>query len=202
MMIPFLMVRFDKCILGCVWHEDPNDGPVPPQFQPDGITLVPDPTPGGFSRVGHTDTELAFWIETETGHEVEWIETATLDALRSAKSTEMNIACRDHIEGGFLCPALGEDHLYPAKAQDQANLIGSVTDSLLFGDEPNWATPFWCKDSAGLWQFRMHTRLQIQQVGRCGKISILESMQKNELIQMQIVVATAQELTNITWSAE
>ena len=128
-----------------------------------------------------------------------WHDPATLDQRRAALAQEISGACRAQIEQGFACAALGAPFLYPAKAQDQANLNGSVTDSLLFTEDPDWVTPFWCRDEAGAWDFRMHTRAQIQQVGRAGKASILAAMQKNEILQRQIALASAEQLSTITW---
>ena len=39
----------------------------------------------------------------------------------------------------------------------QANLIASVTDSLMADDALGWRTQFWCADAAGAWEFRDHT---------------------------------------------
>jgi len=128
-----------------------------------------------------------------------WHDPATLDQRRAALAQEISVACRAFIEQGFACAALGAPFVYPAKQQDQANLIASVTDSLLFADDPDWLTPFWCADEVGTWDFRMHTRAQIQQVGRAGKASILAAMQRNEILQRQIAVANAEQLSTITW---
>jgi hypothetical protein len=151
-------------------------------------------------RVAHWPTAESptaeLWIENGV---LRWHDPATLDQRRAALADEISFACRAHIEQGFVCTALGGPFLYPAKAQDQANLNGSVTDSLLFTEDPDWVTPFWCADEAGAWDFRMHTRAQIQQVGRAGKASILAAMQKNELLQRQIAAASAEQLPAITW---
>lgn len=142
-----------------------------------------------------SDTAIMRW----NGGAYGWQEAATLDQLRAARADAISAACRAHIEQGFLCAALDSPHTYPAKQQDQANLIGSVTDSLLFADDPDWITPFWCADADGAWEFRLHTRAQIQQVGRAGKASILAAMQKNELLQRQILAADAAQLAAIVW---
>lgn len=128
-----------------------------------------------------------------------WIETATLTQLRAAKIESMRAACEAQIIGGFMCEALGLPYLYPAKAQDQSNLVASVTDSLLAGADPAWVTPFWCMDATGLWEFRPHTIAQIQQVGREAKIAILSAMGKNEALRQQIDAASAEQLAEINW---
>ena len=83
---------------------------------------------------------------------------------------------------------------------DQQNLASSVLDSLLPGLSEDWTTPFWCEDTSGAWAFRMHTAVQIQQVGRDAKASILAAMGKNEILQAQIATAeTVEQLEGITW---
>lgn len=196
MKIPYLLVRNADLWVQCVvMHDDPDAGPFIPQNEaPAGYSFVRDEW--SFSRVGRTATQQPYLREDG---QIEWVETATLDELRAKRAADISNACREHIEQGFTFPALGAPHLYPAKQQDQANLIGSVADSLLFADDPAWTTPFWCADEAGTWEFRLHTRAQIQQVGRAGKASILAAMQKNELIQRQIAAANAEQLAAIVW---
>lgn len=138
-------------------------------------------------------------IATAVAGVVQWRETATLDMQRAAKVEAMRLACAEHIVAGFQCAALGTAHHYPAKPQDQANLVASVTDSLLAGGGADWRTPFWCMDEAGVWEFRLHTIAQIQQVGREAKAAILAAMGKNESLRQQIDVASAEQLAGIDW---
>jgi len=149
-----------------------------------------------FTREGRRDSACAYLVENE----IVWMDSVSLEQLRADKAKAISAACRVHIERGFECAALGEVYLYPANPQDQANLVASVTDSLLAGGDPDWRTPFWCANPTGeQWEFRLHTVDQIQQVGREGKAAILAAMQKNEVLQRQIAVATAEELETITW---
>lgn len=193
MMKQFLMVRqSDGVVAGTVLQDDPDTGPIKPQ-QPaqDGFNLVA--YAGEFSREGK-DGCVATW----DGTAVSW--SITVDRMRERHTEEMRMACEQQIVAGFMCDALGETHLYPAKGQDQANLIASVTDSLMASDEPAWRTQFWCADAAGAWEFRDHTVDQIQQVGKTGKRAILAAMGKNELLRRQIDAAmTASEIEAITW---
>jgi hypothetical protein len=175
---------------------------------PVGFTGVPDMRPfprdgtifypwqSKLALTGPEETHEYRW--TETGPQ--WIDVATLAQKRTARIEAMRVACEQQIVAGFMCDALGEAHLYPAKAQDQANLIASVTDSLMAGDDPAWRTQFWCADGTGTWEFRDHTVAQIQQVGKMGKAAILMSMGKNELLRRQIDAAmTVAEIEAITW---
>lgn len=142
-----------------------------------------------------TPTSAMFWIDDAP----RWIDTATIEQARAVKADAMRQACEAHITAGFMCAALGEPMLYPAKTQDQANLVASVTDSLLAGGDPEWRTPFWCMDAAGVWEFRPHTIAQIQQVGREGKAAILAALGRNETLSRQIAVASAEQLPDIVW---
>ena len=187
-------------ICGCQGG-DPDAGP-PYRLPvcPEGCEWVVVAEP--FTRVGHADTEepwlvdgAVVWVETRTPAEIE-------DQARKAKAQDMNEACRRHIELGFLCAALGAPCLYPAKAQDQANLVASVTDSLLAGDEPDWSTPFWCANEAGEWDYRPHTAAQIRAVGREGKAAIVGALQRNEALQRQIAEASVEQLESIVWRQE
>jgi len=137
-------------------------------------------------------------VATWDGSAVVW--SAEMPAVRALHIERMRVACEQQIVAGFMCAALGEAHLYPAKVQDQANLIASVTDSLMADDALGWRTQFWCADAAGAWEFRDHTVAQIQQVGKTGKAAILAAMGKNELLRRQIGAATtAAEIEAITW---
>ena len=84
----YLMVRdSDSVILGLLWNDDDNAGPVPPQqVAPEGVTLVF--TEEVFDRAGHSDTCVATWASGS----IVWTDTATLEDLKSAKNLEINTA--------------------------------------------------------------------------------------------------------------
>lgn len=124
------------------------------------------------------------------------------EALQKAKeqaSAILNGDCRNQILSGFISDALGTAHYYPSKETDQANLNASVTASLYPGLPVEWSIPFWC-ELDGVWDYRLHTAAQIQQVGIDGKNAILQSMDKNAQLQAQIQSAeTIEQVTTITW---
>lgn len=130
-----------------------------------------------------------------------WVPTSlTIDLCRQDKSAEIDLACRNQILNGFSSSALGASYHYPAKLTDQYNLSGSIIDSLLPDTPTDWTTLFWCEDGDGVWAFRLHTAIQIQQVGRDAKTAILTAMSKNEVLQAQIQSATSLEgLAGIVW---
>jgi hypothetical protein len=123
-----------------------------------------------------------------------------LKSAKMIKAAEMATLCRKKILEGFKSNALGDMHHYPAKETDQANLSASVLDSILPGLSQDWVTPFWCQDSVGSWEFRLHTASQIQQVGREAKQNILFNMGTNDTLQKLIEAATTQEQVEaIVW---
>lgn len=126
----------------------------------------------------------------------------SLNKLRADKATEIDLACRNAIYAGFTSNALGAVYHYPAKDKDQANLVGSVTESLYPNLDPEWVTPFWCAtDNAnGVWAYRAHTAAQIQQVGTDAKAAIVAALTYNAQLQAQIAVADAEGLAAIVWN--
>lgn len=124
------------------------------------------------------------------------------DKLQRAKQNklqELSSACRSQILAGFVCDALGSEHLYPTNETDQQNLTASVLDSLVSTDS-EWTTPFWCADSSDVWEFRLHTKAQIQQVGQDAKQTILGLMDKNAMLAGQVAQAeTPEALEAIAW---
>lgn len=101
------------------------------------------------------------------------LETYTLppssvEDIATAQMTKLSTACRAHITGGIISDALGAPHTYPTDISDehpdQQNLNGCVTESLL--NTPDWTVPFWCADINMVWDRKVHTSVQIQQVGK------------------------------------
>lgn len=126
----------------------------------------------------------------------------SIEELRVSKAADIDQACRDAIYAGFTSNALGAVHHYPAKDKDQANLVGSVTESLYPNLSPEWVTPFWCatENSNGEWAYRLHTAAQIQQVGMDAKAAIVAALTYNAQLQAQIAVADAEGLEAIVWN--
>lgn len=123
-----------------------------------------------------------------------------LVASKARKIAVLNSCCSLTIMNGFRSDALGEPFYYPAKKQDQDNLVASVTDSLIPNLPEDWTTPFWCMDRTDIWAFRPHTAAQIQQVGREGKAATLAAMTKNEQLRQLVDEATDEaQLDAIVW---
>lgn len=129
-----------------------------------------------------------------------WIDTRTIEVIRSEKSAELNNACRDQIYAGYDSAALGAVHRYPANDKDQVNMIASVASSMYPNLPTDWWTPFWCADTAGAWAYRPHTAAQIQQAGTDGKSAILVALSKNAALQQQLAAAASiADIEAIAW---
>jgi hypothetical protein len=129
-------------------------------------------------------------------------QSDTLDAARARKVVELSQACAGAILAGFVSLALGAAYTYPAKANDQANLLGSVLRSTYPNIAADWSTPFWCADTDGAWEFRMHSAAQIQQVGEDAMLARLTCMGTNEQLAGQIAAAeTIEDVAAIVWPA-
>lgn len=124
---------------------------------------------------------------------------AELAAAKSILVRELSAACEAEIYAGFESNALGSVHHYPAGDKDQQNLTASVLDSIVPDLPEGWLTPFWC-EIGGVWEFRMHTATEIQQVGRDGKARILACMAQNDFLASQVhSAASITELSAIEW---
>lgn len=128
------------------------------------------------------------------------VRVRTLDDIRADKIAELSTACANQIYSGFASSALGMTHDYPALDKDQANLAASVLASLVPGLPADWTTRFWCKDAAGVWEFRPHTVAQIQRAGLDGKAAIEAALQKNAVLAAQVTAAADEAAVGaITW---
>jgi len=121
-----------------------------------------------------------------------------LDAARQSKSIELKSAAASAITAGLNSNVLGGAHSYPSTATDQQNLNGLVTESLLpdSGDEYK----FWCADSNGLWARRVHTKLQIQSLGKLFSAHVKNQQQHYESkLQLLSNAADIETINAIEW---
>lgn len=169
-----------------------------------GRRLLSMPSPSG---AGAIVDDAEAWLVTDAaspyqGGEIVADKSDTLECARTRKVVEMSQSCADAILAGFVSSALGSAYTYPAKANDQANLLGSVLRSTYPNIAADWSTPFWCADTAGAWAFRMHTAAQIQQVGEDAMLARLTCMGTNEQLAGQIAAAeTIEDVAAIVWPA-
>lgn len=131
---------------------------------------------------------------------VSWVlPQEAISSAKTDKSKSLDARCKKEILSGFSSSALGVDHHYPSKETDQANLNASVTSSFYTNLLTNWATPFWCERN-GIWDYKMHSAGQIQQVGLDGKNAILGYLAKNQTLHTQLQQAlTLEDIEAIQW---
>lgn len=120
--------------------------------------------------------------------------------LQNFKSSQITKQCASHILDGFVSGATGVNYRYPSNDRDQVNLSGTIQKSLLPGAQSSDYYPFLCADANGVWDYRLHTAAQIQQVGVDAYNAILNYRIKNATLQAQIAQATTKaELDLIVW---
>lgn len=128
------------------------------------------------------------------------IASSPLEAARQRRVVTLTAICGDRIISGFLSSALGTEHTYPSEMKDQINLMGSVTDSIMPELPADWRTPFWCRDGGGLWSWKMHDAVQIQQAGRDGKAHVVNCQTTLAVLNAQIAAANTVAAVNaIGW---
>lgn len=125
----------------------------------------------------------------------------TLDDVKAEKITALRAACEAEIVSGFASSALGTEHTYPSDMKAQINLMGSVTDSLMPNLPSDWQTPFWVRDHAGAWSFKMHNAAQIQQAGRDGKAHVVACQAAlDDLVAFVLAEGSASVVAKTYWN--
>ena len=161
---------------------------------------VPLPLPPGC--IPCTQTQAETWQSLELVNGVlQPIPTISLVATAQAiQAAQLTTDCKNAITGGFVSSALGSPYTYPSTTIDQHNLAASIIASLLPNLPSGWTTPFWCMNSAGVWNLTPHTAAQIQQVGLDGKAWV--TAQQTTLANLLGQVGAATTVANVqavTW---
>ncbi|WP_107327007.1 MULTISPECIES: hypothetical protein [Rhizobium/Agrobacterium group] len=140
------------------------------------------------------------WLLKGSKFEAPAVVVPTLDAVKANRIETLRGACEATITGGFQSSALGSDHTYPSDIKAQINLMGSVTDSIMPDLPPDWQTPFWVCDVAGLWSWKMHNATQIQQAGRDGKAHVVVCQTTLATLTATVMVAEEPEaVAAVVW---
>ena len=174
------------------------------------LSLYPDAVPLTdfvLSQPWGKPTEIIKWNSAKLGSqptlaqlEAAW-PAAQLQAARTAQLALVTDSAAAAMTGGFQSSALGAAHTYPSTLTDQHNLSGSVVGSLLPNLPSTWTTPFWCKNSSGVWAMVEHTAAQIQQVGIDGKAWITTCQQQKASLDARINAATTvSAVQSVLWS--
>lgn len=142
-------------------------------------------------------------VDTKTVVSIYLSNEELFEMLRAYKADEIDLACRAAILSGYESNALGQEHHYPSKTTDQANMIASVADSYNPENPEDWSTPLWCADKAGQWELRLHDATQIRRAGAAGKAYIAACQLQNSQLQAMIQSAeTFQDLEAIAWTTD
>ncbi|WP_248806041.1 hypothetical protein [Pseudomonas sp. MWU13-2100] len=172
---------------------------------------IDSPVPGGVTAIEITEAQWLGCISSQgwrvsDGTLVEPVPPTSGELLVEAQRVQTQVidsACASAITAGFSCDALvsGTPYHYPSNITDQANLSASVLASLLPGNAADWVTPFWCADERGVWGYRLHTMVQIQLVGACGKTAITGFIGHKIVLDGQIKAATTVDAVQaVSWS--
>ena len=114
------------------------------------------------------------------------------EQLATAQQTQIGTisqGCELSIIDGFTSSALGAAYTYPSKPTDQLNLLGEHSASMNPNNPTTWSTKFWCADANGVWDIRVHTAAQIQQVFTDGVARKLACIEQNKALATQVMAA-------------
>lgn len=123
-----------------------------------------------------------------------------IEDARITKAFEITGNCESFITAGFISNALGTNYAYPSNRDDQLNLSGTIQRSMMSAVTVSDTFAFLCKNSSDVWDYRLHTANQIQQVGVDAYNYILNARIKNATLQTQLQAATTQAaLEAVMW---
>lgn len=108
-----------------------------------------------------------------------------INDLKARAKHDIEKFYREKMLSGCMCQALGTNHKYPTSLLDQQNLIASVLSAIVSTDE-NFSTPFWCQNDDGVWEFRIHNKAQIVNVGNTVKGHITSLQEELEQAKSNI----------------
>lgn len=166
---------------------DSTDWELKPDYRGEAW-YMPDGTPITFIEIGQEPTpEMSETMPLD----------AALDNSKTIKMLEMDNACADDITSGFSSNALGTAYNYPYNTVDQLNLNACVIESLI---NITWSGPFWCEDTNGIWDRRIHDATQIQTARVDGAIHTRSNQDKLKIKREEIQAATTvEQVEAIVW---
>ena len=145
-----------------------------------------------------------YWLADGSRHEITALGEAPplgalsevppppLDVLKTRKAAELGAACQAEIVAGFSSAALGAEHTYDSKLEDQINLVGAAA---LAGP-----VAYTCTDGAGVKTSRAHTAAEIAQVLADGAALKIGYLARFRDLQAQVMAAPdAAALDLIAW---
>ncbi len=144
---------------------------------------------GGAQSITYWDTSALGPQPTQSQLDAAWPAVELATAQKSQIET-ISAGCEASIIAGFTSSALGAAYIYPSKPTDQLNLLGEHSASMNPNNPTTWSTKFWCADANGVWDIRVHTAAQIQQVFNDGVARKLACIEQNKSLANQVMAAT------------
>lgn len=138
--------------------------------------------------------------ETDQFNLLSSVDSALLAAkLALPWSPGMSFSLDDTIlENGVIFRAVSPGLSGTVKPVFPTALGRTVVDNLVIWDI--WATPFWCADSQGNWNWRYHTSWEMMRAGMDGKKQVLSKMLRNQQLAAMVANATTvDQVKAITW---
>ena len=127
-----------------------------------------------------------------------------VDIVMGQKIQELQAAYLVTVEGGFISTAYdGSQRMYASGAEDQLNLVGSVTMTTPFDPSaPELSVPYNSTDVlTGVKEYLMHTYSMLRQVLADGAQFKLQQLQKMGMLIYQVQGCTRiSDIEKITWS--
>lgn len=116
--------------------------------------------------------------------------------LYSQAETGINAACEAAIVSGFWSSALGGPYQYSSQLEDQLNLTGVIL--------ANMDTLYGCRDASGAKDLRLHSVVQIRQVGDDFTAIKLQLLQKANILKRQLdqalVAGDCTAIQSVIWT--
>ncbi|MCG8295787.1 hypothetical protein [Pseudomonas entomophila] len=128
----------------------------------------------------------------------DWVDdtVAVLARLNQDKLAEISSGCTQHIEGGYICAALGEQHRYACTLEDQINLT-----SLVFSGLDGFLS---CTGVDGTRHYLAHSREQLLQVNKDLVQFKQATLQHADQLKRELAAAyqnqQAKAMLAITWT--
>jgi hypothetical protein len=183
--LPVDLSRLDKGIAVVQWHDGRREGwieHVQDQFA----------KPGEFksNRPIASFAEFAFALDAyrAKAKQIDHPPPPSLSELKERKRTLWDRARRLEIFDGYESSALGKPHFYGGSPLDQLDMTAAI---VLQGDA--WDVTIWCRDVAGKWAMRRHTREQLLAAYQDGRTIIAAIHDKYAALLDQIEKAATPE---------
>lgn len=131
------------------------------------------------------------------GQPVIAVRTESIDHAYLRITAAINASCELAITAGFESTALGAVHKYSSELDDQINLTGAILQGV--------DTSYPCLDGQGIKAFRLHTTVQLRQVGDDFTVRKFEYLQRanalKQLLDQALAAGDRQALESVHWEA-